>query len=245
MRLTTMGAPGCKRLDSMRKNHDLTLLEGAQGHWNDIVRSAEIGLEVFRGFRALRGLSDTVTVFGSARFFEDHPAYQLGREAGRALAGAGYTVMTGGGPGIMEAANRGAWDAGGYSVGCNIELHTEQIANPYLDLQLDFQHFFVRKVMLVKFSSAFVILPGGYGTLDEIFETLNLIETRKIQCFPLVIMGSEYWREMIDFMQDKLVRSGAISPEVAENLLVTDDPEEMVDYVRNKTSSPTMGAGCR
>ena len=229
----------------MRKHHDLTLLEGAQGHLNDIVRSAQIGLECFRGFRALRGLSETVTVFGSARFPEDHTAYELGRETGHALARAGYTVMTGGGPGIMEAANRGARDAGGYSVGCNIELHTEQVANPYLDLQLDFEHFFVRKVMLVKFSSAFVILPGGYGTLDEIFETLNLIETRKIQCFPLVIMGTEYWREMIDFMQNKLVRSGAISPEVAEQLLVTDDPGEMVDYIRNRTSPQVIGKGCQ
>jgi uncharacterized protein (TIGR00730 family) len=214
------------------KHHDLTLLEGAQGHWHDVLRSAQIGLEFFRGFRALRVLGDTVTVFGSARFSEEHPAYQLAREVGSALAQSGFTVMTGGGPGVMEAANRGAREAGGYSVGCNIQLPVEQIANPYLDLQLDFEHFFVRKVMLVKFSRAFVILPGGFGTLDEIFETLNLIETGKIQRFPLVLMGREYWREMDDFVHRKLSAAGAITVGVADHMLLSDDPGKMVQHIR-------------
>jgi uncharacterized protein (TIGR00730 family) len=211
---------------------DQTLLEGAQGHWNDVVRSVQIGLEFFRGFRALHGLSDTVTVFGSARFVEGHPAYRLARDAGATLAQAGFTVMTGGGPGVMEAANRGAREAGGRSVGCNIQLPVEQKPNPYLDLQLDFEHFFVRKVMLVKFSCAFVILPGGFGTLDEIFETLNLIETAKIRRFPLVLMGEEYWREMNDFVQHKLLPAGAISAGVANQLLLTDDPGKMVGHIQ-------------
>jgi uncharacterized protein (TIGR00730 family) len=198
-----------------------------------VVRSVQIGLEFFRGFRALHGLSDTVTVFGSARFSEGHPAYRLSRDAGAMLAKAGFNVMTGGGPGVMEAANRGAREAGGRSVGCNIELPIEQEANPYLDLQLDFEHFFVRKVMLVKFSCAFVIMPGGFGTLDEIFETLNLVETAKIRRFPLVLMGEEYWREMNDFVQDKLSAAGAISPGVADQLLLTDDPEKMVEHIRS------------
>ena len=225
------------------KHHDLTLLEGAQGHWHDVVRSAQIGLEFFRGFRALRGLANTVTVFGSAKFAQQHPACQLAREAGSALAQAGFTVMTGGGPGVMEAANRGAREAGGYSVGCNIQLPTEQIANPYLDLQLDFQHFFVRKVMLVKFSRAFVILPGGFGTLDEIFETLNLIETDKIQRFPLVLMGKEYWREMDDFVQDKLSAAGAITAGVADHMILSDDPGKMVEHIRAGIASGSAGNG--
>ena len=224
---------GMNMVGKMAKQRDQTLLEGAQGHWHDIVRSVQIGLEFFRGFRALHGLDETVTVFGSARFSEGHPSYQLARDAGSTLAQAGFNVMTGGGPGIMEAANRGAREAGGRSVGCNIQLPIEQIANPYLDLQLDFEHFFVRKVMLVKFSCAFVIMPGGFGTLDEIFETLNLIETSKIQRFPLVLMGEEYWHEMNDFVQDKLLPAGAISPGVTDQLLLTDDPGKMVEHIRS------------
>src|SRR5262245_21448532 len=156
-------------------------LQGPQARRSELFRAIRIFIEFIRGFRALHFVGPCVTVFGSARFKEDHPYYALGREVGRALARAGFTVMTGGGPGIMEAANRGAKDVGGRSVGCNIELPEEQRPNPYLDRWITFRHFFVRKVMLVKYSYAFVALPGGFGTLDEIFETATLVQTGKIK----------------------------------------------------------------
>jgi uncharacterized protein (TIGR00730 family) len=223
----------------MSKQNDASLLEGAQGHLHDISRAAHIGLEFFRGFRALRGLGPTVTVFGSARFGEDHPACVMARTVGAELARAGFTVMTGGGPGVMAAANRGAQEAGGYSVGCNIELPLEQAPNPYLDLQLSFEHFFVRKVMLVKYSCAFVILPGGFGTLDEIFETLNLIETKKIGKFPLVVMGQDYWIDMKAFVQNQLPGSGAISPDLGDRIFFTDSSTDMAEHIRSNVSLST------
>src|SRR5262249_45288353 len=164
-------------------------LQGPPKRGHELIRAVRIFFEFMRGFRSLHFLGPCVTVFGSARFKDGHPYYELGRTVGAGLARAGFTVMTGGGPGIMEAANRGAKDAGGFSVGCNIELPQEQRPNPYLDRWITFRHFFVRKVMLVKYSYAFVALPGGFGTLDEVFETATLIQTRKIQEFPLVLMG--------------------------------------------------------
>ncbi len=169
-----------------------------------------IAAEFLRGMRALHFLGPCVTVFGSARFGTDHPHYALARELGRALAEAGYTVMTGGGPGIMEAANRGAREAGGLSVGCNIRLPQEQDPNPYLDRFVEFEHFFVRKVMLVKYSSAFVVMPGGFGTLDEIFETVTLIQTGKIGSFPVITMGGEYWEHLRTFVRETMVAEGTI-----------------------------------
>jgi hypothetical protein len=170
-------------------------------------------------------------VFGSARFGEGHPYYELSREVGSRLALAGFTVMTGGGPGIMEAANRGAKEVGGYSVGCNIELPHEQHANPYLDLFVDFRYFFVRKVMLVKYSYAFVVLPGGFGTMDEAFETATLIQTGKISGFPVVVMGEEYWRPLLEFVRGTLVAKGAVAPADLGIFTVTDSPEEAVAVV--------------
>jgi uncharacterized protein (TIGR00730 family) len=169
-----------------------------------------------------------VTVFGSARFTEDQPYYQLAREVGARLARAGFTVMTGGGPGIMEAANRGAKEAGGYSVGCNIELPHEQKPNPYLDRWITFRHFYVRKLMLIKYSYAFIALPGGFGTLDEIFETATLIQTGKIQDFPLVLMGRDYWQPLLDFFRGRLLAAKTIDPIDAERIPVTDSAEELV-----------------
>lgn len=215
-----------------RQQNDERLLAGPQGRWQDMSRLAGIAWELFQGFRRLRGLGPCVTVFGSARFQEDHRYYQMAEQIGYALGQAGYTVMTGGGPGVMEAANRGAQRAGAQSVGCNIELPREQQANPYLDLNLSFHHFFVRKVMLVKFSSAFVVLPGGFGTLDEIFETLNLIETKKIQRFPLVAMGSDFWNNLNSFINDSLLKEQTISPIDWSQLLVSDDPMEVVEYLQ-------------
>jgi hypothetical protein len=172
-----------------------------------------------------------VTVFGSARFKEDHRYYGLAREVGRELARAGFTVMTGGGPGIMEAANRGAREMGGRSVGCNIELPAEQRPNHYLDRWVTFRHFFVRKVMLVKYSYAFIALPGGFGTLDEIFETMTLVQTGKIKEFPIVLMVRDFWQPLVDFLKTRPLAEGTIGPGDLERLTVTDSPAEAVRTV--------------
>jgi hypothetical protein len=172
-----------------------------------------------------------VTVFGSARFPEDHRYYRLAREVGRRLAEAGYAVITGGGPGIMEAANRGAKETGGLSVGCNITLRREQAPNAYLDDFVQFDHFFVRKVMLVKYSSAFVVLPGGFGTLDEVFETLTLIQTCTIEQFPVILMGSAFWGRMVAFFKESLLAERTIDPEDLELFRITDSPQEAVETI--------------
>ncbi|MFL5338701.1 MAG: TIGR00730 family Rossman fold protein, partial [Gemmataceae bacterium] len=187
--------------------------------------------EILNGFRSLHIVRPCVTVFGSARFTPDQPYYALAREVGGRLARAGFTVMTGGGPGIMEAANRGAKEAGGYSVGCNIELAHEQMPNPYLDKWVTFQDFSVRKMMLVKYSYAFLALPGGFGTLDEIFETATLIQTEKIQNFPLVFLGRDYWKPLLDFFTERLIPAKTIDPIDAQRILVTDSAEEAVTAV--------------
>jgi hypothetical protein len=172
-----------------------------------------------------------VTVFGSARFEADHPYYELGREVGARLARRGFAVMTGGGPGIMEAANRGAREAGGRSIGCNIELPHEQRANPYVDHVITFRHFYVRKVMLVKYSYAFIALPGGFGTLDEVFEIATLVQTGKVKEFPIVLVGREYWQPLTGFVRNRLLVEGAIDPGDEQRLQVTDSPEEAVALV--------------
>ena len=196
----------------------------------DFDRAFRIFQEFVRGARALYDLGPAVTVFGSARFAEDHRYYQLARAMGRTLAGAGYAVVTGGGPGIMEAANRGAREGGGISVGCNIHLPEEQQPNPYLDRTLSFDYFFVRKVMLVKYSSAFVLMPGGLGTLDEIFETATLIQTGKIRRFPLVAMGVDYWGPILSILGEQALREGTISEgEIA--VFSTDSPEEALHHI--------------
>jgi uncharacterized protein (TIGR00730 family) len=207
---------------------EVRFLRGPQERRRELARAIKIFFEFMRGFRALHFVGPCVTVFGSARFHEDHPFYRIARDVGHGLARAGFTVMTGGGPGIMEAANRGAKEAGGRSIGCNIELPVEQKPNPYLDKWITFRHFYVRKVMLVKYSYAFVALPGGFGTLDEIFETAVLIQTGKIREFPLVLMGREYWRPLLDFMRDRLMKEQTIDPIDTERIFVTDSPEEAV-----------------
>jgi uncharacterized protein (TIGR00730 family) len=181
-----------------------------------------------RGFRTFHFLGPCVTVFGSARFGNSHPYYKLAREVGARLARVGFTVMTGGGSGLMEAANRGAKDVGGISVGCNIELPKEQVPNAYLDRWITFRHFFVRKLMLVKYSYAFIAMPGGFGTLDEISEVATLIQTEKIKQFPLVLIGSEFWRPLIGFLRERMLRDGTIDPLDIERLFVTDSPQEAV-----------------
>ena len=201
-------------------------LQGPQPRRSELLRAARIFVEFVRGFRALHFVGPCVTVFGSARFKEDHRYYGLAREVGRELARAGFTVMTGGGPGIMEAANRGAKEVGGRSVGCNIELPAEQRPNQYLDRWVTFRHFFVRKVMLVKYSYAFIALPGGFGTLDEIFETVTLVQTGKIKEFPIVLMVRDFWQPLVEFLKTRPLAEGTIGPGDLERLTITDSPAE-------------------
>lgn len=207
-------------------------LAGKRQHSDNVESAVRFFLEFLRGFEFLSIEEPTVTVFGSARFPDGHRYYELAREMGRALARNGFAVMTGAGPGIMEAANRGAKDEGGLSIGANIHLPTEQHANPYVDKLIDFEHFFVRKVMLVKYSCAFVIMPGGFGTLDELFETLTLIQTGKMVDFPVVALGCEFWDPLIDFFRAKLAAEGTIDVKDIDRIFVTDSVEDAVRFIR-------------
>ncbi len=206
-------------------------LEGRQNRAEELESAVRYFLEFLMGFESLEITQPAVTVFGSARFDESSRYYQLARQVGRQLAQAGYAVITGGGPGIMEAANRGAKEAGGMSVGCNINLPKEQKPNAYVDHFVQFDHFFVRKVMLVKYSSAFVVLPGGFGTLDEVFETLTLMQTHKIEQFPVVLMGTAFWARIKAFMEESLLAERTIDPKDLELCHITDSPEEAVSII--------------
>jgi uncharacterized protein (TIGR00730 family) len=197
--------------------------------------------EFVDGFDALAAVGPAVTVFGSARTPEASPYYAGARQLGSLLAKHGYAVITGGGPGIMEAANRGCQEGGGLSVGCNIELPMEQGLNPYVDLGVEFRYFFARKVMFVKYADAFVIYPGGFGTLDELFEALTLIQTRKVQDFPVILMGSDYWAGLIDWVKGPLLAENAVNRADIDLLRVSDDPAEACDiidaYVRGRATA--------
>lgn len=187
--------------------------------------------EFIQGFEDLAHITNGVSIFGSARTPSEDPAYKAAQETAALLAHAGFAVITGGGPGIMEAANRGAFEAGGTSVGCNIELPHEQKGNEYQTLSLKFKYFFVRKMMFVKYSNAFIIFPGGFGTLDELFESLTLIQTRKIRNFPVVLYGSSYWGGMIDWIRSTVLTKANIAEEDLKLLHLTDSPAEIVDIV--------------
>jgi hypothetical protein len=193
--------------------------------------------DFLRGFRTLHFVGPCVTVFGSARVKADDPYYELARKMGAAIAQLGFTVMTGGGPGIMEAANRGAKEVGGRSVGCNIELPFEQISNPYLDRCVRLHYFFVRKALLIKYSYAFVVMPGGAGTLDELFEALTLIQNGKINNFPIVIMGTGYWNQLIAFIE-QMAQRGKISSSDLKLIFTTDSVDEAIAHIRSKTIEP-------
>ncbi|MFI5314489.1 MAG: TIGR00730 family Rossman fold protein [Myxococcota bacterium] len=210
------------------------LLRGPQARGAELAQAVRIFTECVKGFRRLHFVGPCVTVFGSARFDEDHPYYALARELGAKLADAGFTVMTGGGPGIMEAANRGAKDAGGYSVGCNITLPVEQKPNPYLDRWVECRYFFVRKLLLEKYSYAFVAMPGGIGTLDEVFETAVLIQTGKIKDFPFVLMGKSFWTPLLDYLRGTPLAARTIDPADVERWVVCDSPAEAVDAIRER-----------
>jgi hypothetical protein len=218
--------------DPAAAREERRFLRGPQSRFSELRFTLGIVTEFIAAFRKLHFVGPCVTVFGSARFDEQHEYYALAREVGRQLARTGFTVMTGGGPGIMEAANRGARDAGGRSVGCNIVLPVEQAPNRYLDVLVNFRHFFVRKVMLVKYSYAFVVLPGGYGTLDEVFETATLVQTGKIDHFPIVLMGADYWSPFLAALKDRMLAHRTIEPADLDLLYVTDSPEQAVEHVR-------------
>ena len=215
---------------SQRPPADKVLLERSAieelAHHADPWRVLRILSEFVEGFDALNEVGPAVTVFGSARATADDPYYAAGRALGGALARRGFAVITGGGPGIMEAVNRGCQEAGGLSVGCNIELPNEQELNDYVDLGVEFRYFFVRKNMFVKYARGFVIFPGGLGTLDELFESLTLAQTGKIEHFPVVLFGTEYWTGLLDWMRRVVLGRGAISPEDMDLMSLTDDPEE-------------------
>src|SRR5580698_5767758 len=210
------------------------LLEGPRPRGLELLEAGRIFAECVKGFRRLHFVGPCVTVFGSARFKADHPYYTLARELGAKLAEAGFTVMTGGGPGIMEAANRGAKDAGGYSVGSNITLPVEQKPNAYLDRWVEFRYFFVRKMLLEKYSYAFVAMPGGIGTVDEIFETSVLIQTGKMQDFPFILMGKSFWNPLVNYVRDSLLSAGTVDEADVVRWLVTDSPEEAVETIRKR-----------
>ncbi len=238
--------PELKRVPKIRKTEDEELLNRS-GPSSPQARSAEMGGfthtdpwrvlriqgEFVHGINALAEVGAAVAVFGSARFAEDHPMYEQARKMGEALAEAGFAVITGGGPGLMEAANRGAFEAGGSSIGCNIELPFEQSVNHYTNLSINFRYFFVRKTMFVKYANGFVIFPGGFGTLDELFESLTLVQTRKIKRFPIVLFGSSYWKGLLEWIETTQLAEGTISPEDLKLLVVTDSVEEARDIMLN------------
>ncbi len=204
----------------------------------DAWRVLRIQGEFVHGINALADVGAAISVFGSARLGESSPFYHDARTLGRMLAEAGFAVITGGGPGLMEAANRGAHEAGGLSIGCNIELPFEQASNPYLSLSINFRYFFVRKTMFVKYSNGFVIFPGGFGTLDELFESLTLVQTHKISRFPIVLYGTSYWKGLIDWIKDTQLAAGAISPEDLELLILTDSLDDARDIMVNCYNAP-------
>jgi uncharacterized protein (TIGR00730 family) len=205
-------------------------LDGPKPRINEFKFAVQIFFEFIKGFRALHFIGPCVTVFGSARFKENHPYYEQARKMGQKIAELGFVTMTGGGPGIMEAANRGAFENGGKSIGCNIKLPYEQFPNPYVQKSITFSFFFIRKVLLVKYSYAFVIMPGGFGTQDEFFETLTLAQTKVINNFPIVVMGKEYHEPLMHWMEH-MIEAGTISLEDRDFVLFTDDCDEAIDHI--------------
>jgi uncharacterized protein (TIGR00730 family) len=216
---------------------DEIFLEGPRSRFNEFITLLRVMHDFLRGFRVLHFVGPCVTLFGSARVKPGSPYYELARQMGAAVAQLGFTVMTGGGPGVMEAANRGAREVGGRSVGCGIQLPLEQSTNAFLDRCVTLHYFFVRKTLLIKYSYAFVVMPGGSGTLDELFEALTLIQTGKIKNFPIVIMGTDYWRELIDFIA-KMAKTGMIGTQDLSLIYATDSVDEAIAHIRSKAIAP-------
>ena len=206
-------------------------LEGPKSRTYEFGFALKVFSQFLKAFRTLHFVGPCITVFGSARFKEDHIYYKKAREFGKHIAGIGFTTMTGGGPGIMEAANRGAYESGGMSVGCNIKLPFEQKANKYIQKSITFEHFFVRKALLIKYSYAFIIMPGGFGTMDEFFETLTLIQTKSITQFPVIIFGKDFYKDLEELMGDML-KQETINPEDLELVLITDSVDEAMQHIQ-------------
>ena len=218
----------------MSSQKNTFLKEGPLKRLDEFLRAIRIFLECIKGFRKLHFVGPCVTIFGSARFKEDHPHYQLTRQMGAEIANLGFTVMTGGGPGLMEAANRGAKDVGGKSVGCNIILPFEQSENPYLDCSIEFRYFFVRKLMLAKYSYAFIAMPGGFGTFDELFEILTLIQTNKMKDFTVALVGVDYWTPVVEMMK-KMIEVGTIDQEDLDRIIISDDVKSVASAIKTKS----------
>jgi uncharacterized protein (TIGR00730 family) len=215
-------------------NSEIKFLEGPQSKWKDFKFTVKVLLEFIKGFRTLHFVGPCVTIFGSARFKEDHPYYKQTQTIAGEIARLGFTILTGGGPGIMEAANRGARDVGGRSVGCNIVLPHEQHHNPYLDKWVNIKYFFVRKILLVKYSYAFVVMPGGFGTLDEYFEALTLVQTKMIREFPIIIFDTKFHKDLLEHIEVMKER-GTVSPEDLKLCLFTDSVEEAVKHLQENS----------
>jgi uncharacterized protein (TIGR00730 family) len=217
-----------------QETEDLRFLERPDASFlhTDPWRVMRIQAEFVDGFDALAKIPPAISVFGSARMPESHPLYADARKVGQELAKAGFAVITGGGPGLMEAANRGCQEAGGLSIGCNIELPFEQAINPYVELGVNFRYFFARKTMFVKYAEGFIVFPGGFGTFDELFEALVLIQTGKVEYFPLVLFGSDYWGPLIEWLRNSTLGEGMISPEDLDRFIVCDDPMAVEPYIR-------------
>ena len=213
---------------------EIQFLEGPQDRWKNFKYTVSVFFEFIKGFRALHFVGPCVTVFGSARFKEDHEYYKQTRKLSGEIAKLGFTIMTGGGPGIMEAANRGAKDVGGRSVGCNIVLPHEQHRNPFLDKWVDIQYFFLRKTLLIKYSYAFVVMPGVFGTLDEFFEALTLVQTKKIKSFPIIIFDKEFYQKILEHNQ-RMLEEGTISQYDETLYLVTDSIDQAIEYIKEKS----------
>jgi uncharacterized protein (TIGR00730 family) len=212
-------------------NEERSFLQGPRGRWRELKYTLGVVLQFIKGFRAMHFIGPCITVFGSARFKEDHAYYKLARQVSAEIAKLGFTIMTGGGGGIMEAANRGAKDVNGASIGCNIVLPKEQRPNPFLDKYVNIEYFFVRKELLRKYSFAFIILPGGFGTLDEFFETVTLIQTHKMNLFPIVIMGVDYHKDLMAHIQ-QMVEAQTINQADMELLLFTDNVDEVIAHLQ-------------
>jgi uncharacterized protein (TIGR00730 family) len=213
---------------------EIKFLAGPQSRWQEFKFTIKIVLDFIRGFRALHFSGPCVTVFGSARFTEEHEYYKLTQQVSGEIAKLGFTIMTGGGPGIMEAANRGAKEVGGRSVGCNIVLEHEQKPNPYLDKWVNIHHFFVRKTLLIKYSYAFIVMPGGFGTLDELFEAMTLIQTKKIKDFPIIIFCKDYHKDLLEHIE-RMKERKTISEEDMKLFLVTDSIEEAIHFISEES----------
>lgn len=217
-------------------DEEKSFFRGPRARWRELKYVVAVIFQFIKGFRKLHFVGPCITVFGSARFKEDHPYYELARDVSGKLSQLGFTIMTGGGPGIMEAANRGAKDVNGASVGCNIVLPFEQSVNPYLDKFVNIEYFFVRKELLRKYSFAFIVMPGGFGTLDEFFETITLIQTGKIKSFPIVIMGLDFHKDLIEYIESMVINK-TIGEEDLKLILYTDNVTEVVQHIENYAKS--------